>query len=174
MITLHLDPAARWHDGPLLTGRPVSAEDVVQQAFVKLWEQRATLDLRWSVKAYLYKMVHNRCLNRLRDQRVREQYKQYNAEVLGKGSEHQPGAEQELRERLLKALATLPPQCRQIFELSRFEELKYREIAEQLNLSVKTVEAQMGKALRLLRSQLADYFVTLSGALMLWNLLLPT
>ena len=137
------------------------AEDVVQQVFVKFWEQRASLDIQWSLKAYLYKMVHHRCLNRLRDARIRDRYKTYHAEQLERQHDHQPGAAAELSERIQKALATLPTECRRIFELSRFEELKYREIADQLGISIKTVETQMGKALRLMRTELADYLVTL-------------
>lgn len=141
------------------------AEDLVQQTFVKLWEQRTAIQVQWSVKAYLYKMVHNRCLNRLRDARTREKYKVYNAEQLEQSHQHEPGAASELKERIQVALTTLPPECRRIFELSRFEELKYREIADQLGISIKTVETQMGKALRLMRTELADYLVTLIALL---------
>jgi RNA polymerase sigma-70 factor (ECF subfamily) len=63
----------------------------------------------------------------------------------------------ELEVKILEALKLLPEQCRTIFQLSRFENLKYREIADQLGLSVKTVENQMGKALRIMRSRLAEY-----------------
>ncbi len=146
--------------GSLTDGDMDEAEDVVQQVFVKLWEQRAVFDVQWSVKAYLYKMVYNRCLNRLRDNRIREQYKKHNADQLERGHEQQPGGETELGERIQKALLTLPTECRRVFELSRFEELKYREIADLLGISIKTVETQMGKALRLMRSELAEYLVT--------------
>jgi RNA polymerase sigma-70 factor (family 1) len=138
------------------------AEDVVQQTFVKFWEQRANLSIAWSVKAYLYKTVHNACLNRLRALKTREQYKQRNMLELERQHVPPPGAETELRERLQKALESLPAQCRQVFELSRFEELKYREIAEHLNISIKTVETQMGKALRIMRTHLADYLAILA------------
>jgi len=137
------------------------AEDIVQQAFVRLWEQRGTLDIAWSFRAYLYKTVHNRCLNRLRDAKTRERYKIYNAQQMEQQAAHTPEPEPELVERLQRALATLPEQCRRIFELSRFEELKYREIADQLDISIKTVETQMGKALRLMRLQMADYLTAL-------------
>jgi RNA polymerase sigma-70 factor (ECF subfamily) len=70
---------------------------------------------------------------------------------------------EELQERIDLALAKIPPQCRQVFVMSRFEELKYSEIAEQLGISVKTVENQMGKALRIMRHELADYLVVLVG-----------
>lgn len=156
--------------GSLTDGDLDEAEDLVQQTFVKLWEQRTAFEVQWSVKAYLYKMVHNRCLNRLRDARTRDKYKAYNAEQLEQGHEHDPGAASELNDRILQALTALPPECRRIFELSRFEELKYREIADQLGISIKTVETQMGKALRLMRTELADYLVTLI-AILQWMML---
>lgn len=135
------------------------AEDLVQQAFIRLWEKRALIDIQWSLKSYLYKSVHNAALNRIRHEKVKAQYQQLNAVL--PGEEATPAADEhpELLERIGTALNALPPQCRQIFELSRFESLKYREIAEQLNLSIKTVETQMGKALRLMRLHLSDYLV---------------
>jgi RNA polymerase sigma-70 factor (ECF subfamily) len=150
--------AARLADGDM-----DEAEDLVQQVFVKLWEQRARLDIAWSLKAYLYKTVHNAALNRLRAANTRSRYLEYNAAQLENSATQPDDTSRELTERLQKALDVLPPQCRHVFELSRFEELKYREIADQLGISIKTVETQMGKALRLLRMQLADYLVTLFG-----------
>jgi RNA polymerase sigma-70 factor (family 1) len=141
------------------------AEDVVQQVFVKFWEQSATLELQYSAKSYLYKMVYNRCLNRIRNAQVQEKYKKYNALQLEKGHEIQPVIADELSERIKNALQVLPTECRRVFEMSRFEELKYREIAEKLGISIKTVETQMGKALRLMRTELADYLVFL----VLWS-----
>ena len=145
------------------------AEDVVQQVFIKFWEQRTTLDVKWSVKAYLYKMVHNRSLNRLRDALNREQKNAQHALTLEQSYDPQQDAGQELTERLQKALSALPTECRRIFELSRFEELKYREIADQLGISIKTVETQMGKALRVLRVELADLMVLFLG-FALWKM----
>ena len=150
--------AARLADGDM-----DEAEDLVQQVFVKIWEQRARLDIAWSLKAYLYKTVHNAALNRLRAARTRAKYLEFNAAQLENEQVPPDHAASELKERLQKALDLLPPQCRHVFELSRFEELKYREIADQLGISIKTVETQMGKALRIMRLQLADYLVTLFG-----------
>lgn len=147
--------AARLTDGDM-----DEAEDLVQQVFVKIWEQRGRLDIAWSLKAYLYKTVHNAALNRLRAANTRSKYFDYNATQLENTSVQPDDTSGELAERLQKALDLLPPQCRHVFELSRFEELKYREIADQLGISIKTVETQMGKALRILRLQLADYLVT--------------
>lgn len=142
-------------------GEKDEAEDVVQQVFIKIWEQRATLEIKWTPKAYFYKMVHNRCLNRIRDARNRKQKLDLAGAQQPLFEPETPVADEELTKALQRALDKLPPQCRQIFELSRFEALKYREIADQLNLSVKTVEAQMGKALRLMRIHLADFWVWL-------------
>ena len=139
------------------------AEDLAQQVFVKLWEQRDRLDIAWSLKAYLYKAVHNAALNRLRAANTRSKYLDYNAAQLENTPIQPDDNARELTERLQKALDMLPPQCRHVFELSRFEDLKYREIADQLGISIKTVETQMGKALRLLRFQLTDYLITLFG-----------
>lgn len=139
----------------LLDGDMDDAEDVVQQTFIKLWEQRETLPIQFSVKAYLYKMVHNRSLNRLRDAQTRRRHSEISVSF---GNDMAPPVEvSDLQTRLHAALEQLPTECRRIFELSRFEELKYREIADQLNISIKTVETQMGKALRLMRVHLAEY-----------------
>jgi RNA polymerase sigma-70 factor (ECF subfamily) len=153
----------------LTDGDMDEAEDIVQQAFVKLWESRAKLHVHWSLKAYLYKTVHNACLNRLRSQQVKSKYLDFTAQQPDAMQTMPDDTAPELRERFQHALDTLPPQCRHIFELSRFEALKYREIADQLGISIKTVETQMGKALRVLRIQLADYLVTFLGMLSIWK-----
>jgi RNA polymerase sigma-70 factor (ECF subfamily) len=149
----------------VLDGSLDDAEDVVQQVFIKIWEQRQGLEIQWSLKAYLYKMTHNRCLNRLRDARTREKHHQENA-IPMEQQQYDPNvsdSEQELSARVQKALRALPTECRRIFELSRFEALKYREIADQLGISIKTVETQMGKALRILRVELSDYVALFIG-----------
>lgn len=152
------------HYASTLTARDIdAAEDIVQNAFIKLWEQRERIDIKYSVKAYLYKAVHNACLNRIRDKKTVEKYQQH--QIRAMENSYVPEPETELAERIKKAIEELPAQCRRIFELSRFEELKYREIAEQLNISPKTVENQMGRALSFLRLKLADYLVSI---VLLW------
>lgn len=135
------------------------AEEMVQNVFLRLWEKAARLNIAGSVEAYLFRAVHNECLNHLKHLKVREAHKLY----VSHRSEHASGelpAKQlqakEIESRLSAALAELPEQCRTIFQLSRFEELRYREIADTLGISVKTVENQMGKALRILRTKLVD------------------
>ncbi|MCC7246456.1 MAG: RNA polymerase sigma-70 factor [Saprospiraceae bacterium] len=156
----YYEPLCQYASG-LTEGDPDEAEDLVQNAFVKLWERRDTLDIRWSVKAYLYKMVYHAGLNRIRHAQSRDKYHQFKSLPLNNDFEHPADTLPELKERLEAALRELPPQCRSVFELSRFEALKYREIADQLEISIKTVESQMGKALRLMRLRLADFLVSL-------------
>lgn len=141
-------------------GDLAAAEELVQNAFAKLWAQRETLDLQHSIKAYLYRMVHNQALNEIRSQRTHERYKAHQTRQMADEVEP-PKDDPELGKRVLTVLEALPKQCRQVFELSRFEALKYREIADQLGISIKTVESHMGKALRVLRQELAEYLCLL-------------
>jgi len=137
------------------------AEEVVQQVFCQFWEKREHLDIQISLKSYLYKMVHNACLNKIKHQKVKNVYEQHQlSQIQGQSlpASHLV-TQNELEEKIKNAIDTLPEQCRIIFCLSRFEELKYAEIAEQLDISVKTVENQMGKALKILREKLSDYLL---------------
>ncbi len=136
-----------------------AAEEVVQDLFFNLWKKREELEITTSIKSYLYKAARNHCLNVLKHIEVRENYKKMNEEQRSV-SELQGTNELEaveLEERIKAAIDQLPPERKKIFLMSRYEDLKYREIAEKLNISVKTVEAQMGKALRFLKEQLSDY-----------------
>lgn len=135
------------------------AEEMVQQVFFKIWEKKEFLKIESSATAYLYRSVYHECLNYLKHQKVRAAYQQYAATM---GEPTTGGAAQkiqlsELQQQIDRALSELPEQCRTIFQMSRYEELKYQEIADRLGLSVKTIENQMGKALRLLREKLRDF-----------------
>jgi RNA polymerase sigma-70 factor (ECF subfamily) len=136
----------------------IMAEEIVQNIFFKLWEKNEELAIRESVAGYLYRAVYHESLNYLKHLKVREAYHHYamNQEQSGNNSLHNLELK-ELEERLSAALSELPEKCRTIFQMSRFEELKYHEIAERLELPVKTVENQMGKALKLLRLKLIDF-----------------
>lgn len=139
------------------------AEEIVQNVFCRIWEKKELLNGDGSLKAYLYRMVHNESLNYLKHHKVKKEYVQYYTEWMSDGYEH---AEKkvlvtELEKNIGKALAELPQQCRIIFQLSRFEQLKYQQIADQLGISVKTVENQMGKALKLLRVKLVEFLPVL-------------
>jgi RNA polymerase sigma-70 factor (ECF subfamily) len=135
------------------------AEDVVQKMFCTLWDKRAEIDVRISLKSYLYRAVHNRCLNRLKHEKVREAHK---ADFAHRHSAAHNSADvhvahSELAAAVARAVAQLPQQCRTVFELSRREALTYPEIAERLNISRNTVENHICKALRLLREKLHEF-----------------
>lgn len=137
------------------------AEEMVQQMFLKFWEKRELLSISTSIKAYLYKCIYNDSLNYLKHENVKTKYQDFTRFTAnGFGEAASARAElSELQIKLSEALNELPEQCRTIFQLSRFEELKYREIADQLGLSIKTVENQMGKALKILRLKLVDFLI---------------
>jgi RNA polymerase sigma-70 factor (ECF subfamily) len=140
------------------------AREVVHQVFVNLWERRDETDLSRSLKSYLFTAVHNRSLNVIRDR------KKFSNEEIPEQSGQWDVSEQieamELEQRIVKSLEELPEKCRQVFEMIRFQGLKYHEVAAQLNISVKTVENQMSKALKLLREKLMKYLTLLLWLLM--------
>lgn len=135
------------------------AEEIVQSTFMSVWEKKEAIEIKTSLKSYLYTMVRNASLNVIKHQKVKQKHAVEEVAVASSSIESVSHhiLSQELEARILAALEKLPEQCRLIFKLSRFEELKYAEIADQLNLSVKTVENQMGKALKIMREQLREY-----------------
>ncbi|MBX3256477.1 MAG: RNA polymerase sigma-70 factor [Chitinophagaceae bacterium] len=146
-----------------------AAEGIVQQVFLRLWEKKEDLSPGISAKAYLYKSVYHHCLNYIKHQQIRSVHAKYMTGLPPSFSENAEGKilGKELQEHIQAALSDLPEQCGVIFRMSRFEGLKYQEIAHKLGLSVKTIEAQMGKALKLLRLKLAAYL----PAVIVWCLL---
>lgn len=145
-----------------------TAEEMVQNVFFKLWEKKEQIAVQQSLNAYLYKTVYYECLNYIKHSKVRAAYKSY---TLNNSTEEEQTSDRtslrELEGRLDIAIKKLPEQCRAIFQLSRFEELKYKEIAERLGISIKTVENQMGKALKILRKELSEYLPILLTLLLL-------
>jgi RNA polymerase sigma-19 factor, ECF subfamily len=135
------------------------AEEMVQQVFFKLWERSDHLSFSGSIAAYLYRAVHNESLNFLKHQKVKTSHQMHVAySMKNKSEQAQPKMlKNELENKLREALNELPEQCRTVFQLSRFEDMKYKEIADKLEISVKTVENHMGKALKLLRIKLVDF-----------------
>jgi RNA polymerase sigma-70 factor (ECF subfamily) len=140
-----------------------AAEEVVQDLFVKFWENREKNEIPNSLRSYLFTAVKNACLNQLKHLKIKEQYKQHNERELNSASvsadEEFEASELDLK--IKSAIEALPEGRRKIFILSRYEGLKYQEIADQLKISVKTVENQMGEALKFLRLQLKDFLVSL-------------
>lgn len=143
-----------------------SSEEVVQEMFVKLWENRHSLTIELSVKSYLYRTVHNQCLNYINHLNVRHNYtnnkvseSKYSS-ITGPISDHYPIANllvQELEDKIEKSIAALPNQCREVFLLCRYEELSYAETAEQLGVSINTVKTQLQRAMNRLRDELKEY-----------------
>lgn len=131
------------------------SEDLVQELFVKLWNERERLNVTGSLKAYLFSAVRNRSLNEL-EKVVR--MKPLNERLHDTSQDDTPSEEDHTwrSARVLAAIEALPEERRKVFKLSRNEGLKYHEIAARLGISVKTVENQMGKALKTLREELAD------------------
>ena len=134
------------------------AEEVVQEVMLELWKRRANIAEGSSPQAYLFQSTRNRSLNYLRHERVERQAEpQMNREEGVDSNAHSLMVEEEIHVAMRRALDKLPARCREVFELSRTHGLKYSEIASTLEISIKTVEAQMGKALRILREELAPW-----------------
>lgn len=137
----------------------VLAEEAVQNVFCRIWEN-GHVNIEKVTQAYLYRSVHNESLNFLKKEQVKARHEaQWTNELLEERTDNVDY--KALYEKAQQALSELPEQCRTIFQLSRMEQMKYREIAERLGISAKTVEAQMSKALRILRVKLADFLPVL-------------
>lgn len=136
-----------------------SAEEVVQDVFFTIWKKRQEINVEHDLVSYIYTSVRNRCLAYLKRIKIRAEYAKY---VLSEYEMEQFTVEDELRLQELEALVektlkALPLRTRKIFELSRFDGLKYQEIAVQLSISVKTVEVNISKALKVFRKNLKEY-----------------
>jgi len=134
------------------------AEEIAQDVMLELWRRRESIVLEATLRAYLFRAARNRALNYIRHERVVQRAAPYAAdEPSAPPSAEHALADAEIERAVHAALQELPPRCREVFELSRIHNLKYAEIARTLEISIKTVEAQMGKALRLLRESLAEW-----------------
>jgi RNA polymerase sigma-70 factor, ECF subfamily len=136
-----------------------SSKEVVHKVFITIWENRENFDFDKAQKSYLFTAVYNRCMNYIRDNsKFRSGDVLDNPELMPLESDSSERIEAaELETQIWKTINSLPEKCREIFILNRFEGKKYAEIAEQLEISVKTVETQMSKALVVLRDKLKNY-----------------
>jgi RNA polymerase sigma-70 factor (ECF subfamily) len=135
-----------------------SAEDVVQDVMLELWRRRTALIIETTLRSYLFRATRNRALNRIRHEQVTRRAEPLLArEPAPDATADRRVHEQEIASAVRRAVAELPARCREVFELSRVHGLKYAEIADVMSISIKTVEAQMGKALRLIRERLAPW-----------------
>jgi len=135
-----------------------SAEEIVQDLFFRLWQERKKLNIKSSLTGYLFRAVHNRCLHYIGHLKVVERH---SMEMSAGNHPVSPEADQalnlrELQDKIAAVLERLPERCGKIFCMNRFDGLKYSEIAEKLSVSVKTVEACMGKALKEFRKILSE------------------
>ena len=139
------------------------AEEIVQDLFFNIWNKRSNLYISSSIESYLFRAVRNACLNYLKHKKIRDNYASSVQETYNPrhGQVDNPVEALELQKKIDESIDSLPPERKKIFLLSRHEGLKYKEIAEQLGISVKTVEAQMGKALQFLREELKEFMVIL-------------
>ena len=136
-----------------------ASKDIVHEVFVAFWQKFDSLPADTQYKSYLYTSVRNKSFNYLRDSKK-------HLNIVDAEQEKAPDTDQfmevkELAAEIDYALNLLPEKCREVFELSRFENMKYGQIATHLNISIKTVEGQMSKALRILREHLKEFMVLL-------------
>ncbi len=137
-----------------------TAEEIVQDIFFNIWENKnKLLNIKTSVKSYLYTTVKNTCLNLIKHKKVENKYREYFSQQLQKDELDEANwmTNNELQTKILETVEKLPARRKQVFKMSRFEDLSYKEIASKLNISVKTVENQMGSALKFLRAELKNY-----------------
>jgi RNA polymerase sigma-70 factor (ECF subfamily) len=139
-----------------------SAKDIVQDVFFKLWEDQ-TITVARSLNGLLFTMVRNKCLQQIEKQKVRDDYRKSAGtrlkedEILFYSTGSSSLIELELQKQLEKAVASLPEKCREVFILSRFQNKMNKEIAEELGISIKTVEKHISSALKFIRTELKDY-----------------
>ena len=137
-----------------------TAEDIVQDTFVKLWEEHEKLNVTVSLRSVLLKTIQNKCIDWHRHKKVLNNHSTFiidNSPLYDYDTDNYV-LRSELEGRIENAVASLPENIKEAFEMNRYEGLKYQEIAIRLNVSVRTVEVRISKALDLLRKKLVDYF----------------
>ena len=145
-----------------------ASEDLVQDLFIKIWEQRRGLLKEASIRYYLFTAVRNNCITWLRREKQSATVQLTGYETISATMDYPDGPMDEERDEkilLEQAIARLPPKCKEVFLLSRFGKLSYKEIATNLDISPKTVENQLGKALKMLRAFLKESGVCMTLAL---------
>ena len=139
------------------------AEDVVQKFFYKLWDKHQQISIHTAIEPYLYRSIHNECMNNIKQKKVNADYILSVTDKLEVNYENTDKQLiiNELEKNIQKAIEKLPPRCKEVFLLSRFNDMSYAEISKSLNITAGTVEIQIVKALRLLRKELSDYLYLL-------------
>ncbi len=145
------------------------AEEIVQETFANIWAKIEETEIRTNPKSYLFGAVRHACLNHLKHRKVVMRHEAYTLQNNAQAFSFDFAELAELEQQVAEAFDRLPPKCREVFELSRFEGLKYQEIAERLGLSVKTVERHMGKALAIFREALKAYLPLILLLIIFWS-----
>lgn len=146
-----------------MVGDLETAEDMVQEVFIKLYDKKDSLHLHGSLKSFLFQSVRNKCLDHLRSQQSKQGHHDYikdTAETL----DFDPAdlmEQTELEHKIYQVIAELPEQCQLIFKMNRFDGKKNQEIADELSISKRTVETQISKALKRLKTEVFDYLQVL-------------
>ena len=154
IFQLHYDGLFRYCNTMISIREDV--EDIVQAVFMDLWQQRQQLVIHTSIQAYLYKAVYFKCMNKIKHNKVVQKFENsHSIESISETSD--PLILKEVSQKIETITHNLPEQCKKIFTMNRVDGLRYNEIAAQLNLSPKTVENQIGKALKMMRNALAEY-----------------
>jgi RNA polymerase sigma-70 factor (ECF subfamily) len=144
-------------------------EDLAQEVFFRFWQKRHQIEITASLDAYLRRMAVNEGLAYLRSRKYfTEEIEPHSARMSDSNTAEDRFLHSELEQNIRSAIDGLPPKCRMVFQLSRYEELSYQEIADQMEISIKTVENQMGKALKILRQELKGYLQILILCLPFW------
>jgi RNA polymerase sigma-70 factor (ECF subfamily) len=159
-----------WHYAKEMLKDKDEAEDTVQQIFIRIWEKRDSILISTSFKSYLFTSVRNACLKKM-EKAVREKASDplESTEMERVGKAQDPAQFKDLQSAIQQSIESLPERCKLVFKLSRFGGLTYVEIAKELDLSVKTVENQMSKALQTLRQDLKHHFSWMIGTI--WTIL---
>ena len=138
------------------------AEEVIQDVFLRLWENEDRFHQITEFERYLYRSVGNESLNKLRNQKTQSKHYDQLSKAVSPEFVNTLLEEEELKRKIARAIENLPPQCKTVFKMNRFEGLKYRQIAEELQISEKTVEGHIAKALKILRANLLGIILLLS------------
>ena len=139
-----------------------TAEDITQQTFLYIWEKRRTVNIGQSLKSYLFRAVHNACINYLKRENLMAEYtKSFILEMNGQFNEtgFDYTVQNEIKYELESAIDSLPENCKNIFKLSRYNGLKNREIASELSISIRSVETQIYRALKILKEKMSEHLV---------------
>jgi RNA polymerase sigma-70 factor, ECF subfamily len=165
LVRLYFQPLLLF--GQTITHDPELSREIIQDVFLKIWNSNDTLHITTSLKSYLYRMVHNRSLDYLREKNQKKKIKISSYDDLSMRQKvftiEDPQSffdlvfSEQTEKELQKAIGDLPGQCREIFLLCRYEQMTYAEIAAKLNLSPSTVKTQMVRAIMKLKEAMKDF-----------------